>query len=263
MSQTVVGIFNSFKDAQRAFDNLLDSGFERNQVDISEDYASSYNSYSTEDRQRHDDGISSFFDNLFGTDDRQDRDRYENSVRGGTMVTVHTQSKDRAEKASTILDKLGTVETDGKDASLHTTDTTTGDKSIPVIEEELQVGKREVETGGVRVRSRIIERPVEEHLRLRTEHVHVDRNKVDRKATAAELDNFTEGEIEMTESREEAVVNKEARVTEEVNISKDVEQRDETIKEEVRETEVDVEKTSAKNTRTDAEIDHDRNKRTL
>lgn len=269
MSQTVVGIFNNVKEAQKAFDDLLDNGFDRNQVDISEDYGNSYDSYSTEERQRHDDGISGFFDSLFGTNDDNDRDKYQNAARHGTMVTVHTTSEDHAKKASTILDKVGAVDLEGDGSSHRSTDTdtnttnATGDKSIPVIEEELQVGKREVETGGVRIHSRIIERPVEENLRLRTEHVHVDRNKVDREATAAELENFTEGEIEMTESREEAVVNKEAHVTEEVNISKDVEQRDETIKEEVRETEVDVDKTSAKNSRTDEKAEHKRDKRTL
>ncbi|MGB3587150.1 MAG: YsnF/AvaK domain-containing protein [Tunicatimonas sp.] len=263
MSQTVVGIFNSLNDAQRAFDDLLDNGFERNQVDISEDYGSSYDSYNVNDRKQHDEGISGFFDTLFGTDDHKDKDKYQNAVRKGTMVTVHAQSKDKAQKASTILDKLGAIDMEGEVSGHHSTDATavTGDKSIPVIKEDLQVGKREVETGGVRVRSRIIERPVEETLRLRTEHVHVKRNPVDREATAAELDNLADGEIEMTEHREEAVVNKEARVTEEISVDKDVEERKETIRENVRETEVDIDDTSAK--RTDVDLDKDHNKRKI
>ncbi|WKN42183.1 YsnF/AvaK domain-containing protein [Tunicatimonas pelagia] len=259
MSQTVVGIFNNLKEAQKASDNLLDNGFARNQVDISEDYGSNYSTYNDTDRKSHDDGISGFFDSLFGSDDKVDN--YKTNARNGSTVSVHTQSMDRAEKARNILDEYGAIDMEG-DAGYRSTENTNtdGSKSIPVIEEEFQVGKRKVETGGVSVRSRIIERPVEESLRLRTEHVHVERNPVDRKATAAELDNFAEGEIEMTEHREEAVVNKEARVTEEINVSKDVDQRKETIREEVRETEVDVDETSAK--RTDAK--HDSNaKRTI
>jgi uncharacterized protein (TIGR02271 family) len=112
---------------------------------------------------------------------------------------------------------------------------------IPIIEENLEVGKREVRTGGVRVRSRIVERPVEESLRLREERVNIERNPVDRPATAADLQNFQERDIEMVERSEVPVVNKEARVVEEVNIAKNVEERNETIQDTVRKTEVDVE----------------------
>ncbi len=91
--------------------------------------------------------------------------------------------------------------------------------------------------------SRIVERPVEEHLRLREEHVSVDRKPVDRPATEADFKNFKEGEAEMTEHAEKPVVNKEARVVEEVNLKKETRERDQTIKDRVRETDVDVKKT--------------------
>jgi stress response protein YsnF len=118
--------------------------------------------------------------------------------------------------------------------------------SIPVIEEELEVGKRVVETGGVRVRSRIIERPVEEHLRLREEHVSVERTPVNRKATASDLENFKEGTIETTENAEVPVVGKQARVVEEVKIKKEVKERDETIRGSVKRQDVNVEKKKKK-----------------
>jgi hypothetical protein len=47
--------------------------------------------------------------------------------------------------------------------------------AIPVIEEELQVGKRQVEAGRVRVRSDVVETPVQESVALRDEHVSVER----------------------------------------------------------------------------------------
>src|SRR5690606_15367373 len=106
----------------------------------------------------------------------------------------------------------------------------------------LEVGKREVETGGARLRSRIVERPVEEHLRLRTEHVRVERNPVNRPASEADFNNFQEGEIEITEHAEVPVVNKNARVVEEICLDKEVEERDETVRETVRSTEVDVDR---------------------
>ena len=124
------------------------------------------------------------------------------------------------------------------------------DRSIPIIEENLQVGKREVETGGVRLRSRIIERPVEEHLRLREEHVNVERNPVNRPASEADLNTFREGTIELTERAEVPVVNKEARVVEEVSLNKNVEEREEVVRDTVRKTEVDVENLDRTNVRT-------------
>jgi stress response protein YsnF len=98
-----------------------------------------------------------------------------------------------------------------------------------------------VETGGARLRSRIIERPVEESLRLREERVRVERNAVNRPATEAELNSFKEGQIDMIEHAEVPVVSKEARVVEEISLSKEVEEHEETIRDTVRKTEVDVE----------------------
>jgi len=122
-----------------------------------------------------------------------------------------------------------------------TTDSSDETNRIPIIEENLEVGKREVQTGGTRIRSRIVERPVEESLRLREENVTVERTPVDRAATSADLHNFTEKEIEMTETAEVPVVSKEARVVEEVSLNKEVNERTETVSDTVRRTEVDVE----------------------
>jgi uncharacterized protein (TIGR02271 family) len=120
---------------------------------------------------------------------------------------------------------------------------------IPVIEEELHVGKREVETGGVRVQSHTVETPVEEQVTLREEHVKVERHPVNREVTNADLANFKEGEINVTTRAEEAVVSKEARVVEEVEIGKTVSERAETVRDTVRHTEVDVDETGTNTTR--------------
>lgn len=112
------------------------------------------------------------------------------------------------------------------------------------VEEQLKVGKREVARGGVRVHKYVDTDVVEETLRLREEHVDVDRRPVDRPATAADLDDaFEEKDIEMTERGEEAVVEKEARVTGEVSVGKDVNVREETVGGEVRKSRVEVEET--------------------
>lgn len=117
-----------------------------------------------------------------------------------------------------------------------------GDKTIPIINEEMQVGKKEVETGTTNIKTRIVERPVEEHIKLREEHVDVERRPVDRPATEADMAQAKEGEIKITERAEEAVVDKEARVVEEISLHKEVEERDETVRGTVRNTEVDIDK---------------------
>ena len=89
--------------------------------------------------------------------------------------------------------------------------TRSGDETvIPIVEEQLSVGKREVERGGVRVRSYVVETPVEESVTLRDETVNVERRAVNRPADVT-ADAFRERTIELTETDEEAVVAKTAR----------------------------------------------------
>jgi len=147
-----------------------------------------------------------------------------------TLGTTSTSDMD-------ITSDRGTTYTGDRDL---TSDRDITDKKIPIIEENIEVGKRTVQTGGVRLRSRIVEKPVEEELRLRTERVYVERNPVDRPASESDFTAFREGEVEVTEHAEVPVVNKEARVVEEVSLGKDVDQRTETVRDTVRKTEVDV-----------------------
>jgi uncharacterized protein (TIGR02271 family) len=116
------------------------------------------------------------------------------------------------------------------------------DAAIPVVQEQLKVGKREVQRGGVRVYSRIVETPVQENIGLREEHVQVERRPVDQQIDPGAAAAFREQSIELRETAEEAVVQKTARVVEEVVVSKDVTERQETINDTVRHTEVEVER---------------------
>jgi uncharacterized protein (TIGR02271 family) len=113
--------------------------------------------------------------------------------------------------------------------------------AIPVVQEELKVGKREVQRGGVRVFSRVVETPVNESVSLREEHVNVERRPVDQPISTADSTAFKEQSIEMRERAEEAVVQKSARVVEEVVVGKEATQRQENISDTVRHTEVQVE----------------------
>ena len=113
--------------------------------------------------------------------------------------------------------------------------------AIPVVQEDLKIGKREVQRGGVRVFSRVVETPVNETVNLREEHVNVQRRPVDQPISTADTAAFKEQSIELRAQAEEAVVQKTARVVEEVVVGKEVSQRQENVSDTVRHTEVQVE----------------------
>jgi uncharacterized protein (TIGR02271 family) len=117
---------------------------------------------------------------------------------------------------------------------------TNDNEIIPIAEERLRVGKRDVSHGRIRVRSYVVEEPVSESVNLREENVDVQRRPVDRPLTGDDR-LFEDRTIEVEERGEEAVVAKEARVTEEVVVTKDVNERTEEVSDKVRHTEVEVE----------------------
>ncbi len=123
--------------------------------------------------------------------------------------------------------------------------TATADPSmISVVQEDLVVGKREVDRGGVRIFRRVVEEPVSESINLREEHVVIDRRPVDRAVTEADL-LAGDQTIELKEMAEVAVVEKTSRVVEEVRLGKEATNRTETIQDTVRHTEIDVEQVAA------------------
>jgi uncharacterized protein (TIGR02271 family) len=272
MTKTVIGLFNNTREAQRAVLELVTSGIPREDIGVtSQDYMAGertgYDSSAETDAGDKHKGIgekiSNFFSSLFGGDDANNVGYYSDAVRrGGAVVTVDAETDDAANRAAALMDQYGATDVDERGAQSQTGGYASagardreaqpanlaegGEVAIPVMEEELQVGKRQVERGGARVRSRVIERPVEEVVRLREERVRVERRPVNRPVTEADLRAFREGTIEVTERAEEPVVSKQARVIEEVVVGKDVGERTETVRDTVRRTEVDVEETGSK-----------------
>jgi uncharacterized protein (TIGR02271 family) len=152
-------------------------------------------------------------------------------------VGLKSDNRDEQHRGYGTTDVSGTA---GSGLGAATLRTGRDEDVVERVEEELQVGKREVGRGGVRVRSYVTERPVEEQVSLREERVQVERRPVDRPVAAGDAA-FQERTIEATERGEEAVVSKEARVVEEIGIRKDVDTRTETVRDTVRQQEVEVE----------------------
>lgn len=253
MANTLVALFNSEAQARSAMDALVAAGIQETYIEKSPDKITDH----SEGDGVINTGRRGFFASLFGSDD-DTASAYEKAVdQGNTVVTVDVDDAGQRQQAVDILNRFMPIDIESQgsfsstatttgttlgtaDTTRNLTGTTSNETRIPVIEEEIHVGKREVERGGIRVVQRVTSRPVQESVTLREEHVTIERHPVNQPATAADIGAFKEGEFEIRETSEEAVVAKDARVVEEVVVSKDVEQRTETISDTVRRTDVDV-----------------------
>ncbi|HEX6533605.1 MAG TPA: DUF2382 domain-containing protein [Gemmatimonadaceae bacterium] len=111
---------------------------------------------------------------------------------------------------------------------------------IPRIEEELDVGKRRVQTGEVDVRKTIDTKHVAEQVPVAREEVEVERRPV-RDASAAPAD-LSEGEIRVPVREEEVSVEKRPVVKEEYVIRKRVAEETRPVEADLRRERIDVEK---------------------
>jgi len=272
---TLVAVYDSPEHARNAATELLGCGFSSGDVWLSSE-SDTGGTGTTATTQTGESGIAHFFRSLFGTeDDKEYRDIYPESVRRGSFVlAVTAHSDEQFKQASEIMNRHSPVEdidersaywrSQGWAGYDETAPVMTGDeiagerssyaqtrssastgameeKKIPVIEEEMKVGKREVIRGGVRIFQRMTEKPVQEQVQLREEQVKVERRPVDQPGTEADLAAFKVGSIELRETAEEPVVSKGARVVEEVVVGKEASERTETITDTVRRTDVEVE----------------------
>ena len=202
-------------------------------------------------------GLMASIKHMFGS--HEDTHGYAEGLRRGHFMLTAKVEEEDADEAIDVLEATPAIDFDEKQkewrgagwtaptsaAAPVMNDKRAADDTIQIAEENLVVGKREVERGGVRVRSYIVETPVSQQVRLRDEHVDVQRHAVDRPLDAGQ-DAFRERTIEMTETGEEAVVGKEARIKEELVIKKDVGQRTEDVQDTVRHTEVEIERIDGK-----------------
>jgi uncharacterized protein (TIGR02271 family) len=192
-----------------------------------------------------------------GVPEEEARYYAEGVRRGGTLVTVNCPDGASTERAASIMRRHGAVDINERaeqwkqqgwsgysDSQFADRETGEVQGVLPVVDEELQVGKREVSRGGVRVSTDVAETPVEETVRLREERARVERRPTNRPANEDDLQLQNQA-FEVRESAEEPVVGKRAVVTEEVLIGKETEEHDETIRDSVRHTDVNVQHTDA------------------
>jgi uncharacterized protein (TIGR02271 family) len=251
MTHTVIGFFRDTSDARKAADALMREGFDERDIDFS----SGTGNRDDRDYSERSGRIGDFFKSLFSDNDYE-KERYSHAARENSLLSVYVDDVNEAERAADILDRHGAIEVNEPYSSGVSSDTYQGSpsdtsqqfrsgvddtsESIPIIEEDVNIGKREVRRDSVRVRSRIVDRPVEETLRLREETIHVERTPADRDATDAELNDLRDETIEVEAYGEEPMVSKRSRVVEEVKVGKKVHERQEKVHESKRKTEVDI-----------------------
>ncbi len=258
MTRTITALYDERHEAEAARTQLTATGIETSQVQITSNETDGGAQASSGGQSGGGHSGGGFFSQLkdFFMPD-EDRHAYHEGVRRGGYLLTARVDESRADDVCRVLENSGAIDFDARQAEwrqsgwsgrsdLHAGSArgADGGETIPVVEEQLRVGKREVERGGVRVRSYVEETPVQEQVRLREEHVEVERHPVDRTLRGGDADQlFQERTIEMTERGEEAVIAKEAVVREEVGIRKQVDERTETISDSVRHTRVDVDDT--------------------
>ena len=262
MAKTIVGLYDDRATARKVVTELEAKGFGEDHLRSSTYEEGGLGNYDVDPKE----GATPAALKGFGIPD-DEADFYAEAVRrGGVLVIARVHDKD-AETAADIMAQNNPVPYEQRsaayredgfeayaDAKPFSQDeileergryAEEGVSRMKEIEEKLKIGKREVVRGGVKVHKYVDTEMIEETLRLREEHIDVDRRTVDREATPEDLaEAFTEDEVELVERAEEAVVEKTARVTGEVAVGKDVNYREETVGGEVRKTRVEVEETA-------------------
>lgn len=247
MAKIVLGLFDDMSKAREAVRALEAADFARENIDVRS--GEELIRQGAPAAEQSGGGFWASIKQMFsGSDEDKLSDGQVRGVRAGDALVAVLADESGAARAVQLMDDHGAEDIDsrvgGGGAGKATAAPGAGEQRIPVAEEELRVGKREVDRGGVRVRSRVIERPVEQDVTLRQEDVEVQRRPVDRPDVAQGEGAFQERSFEVHARSEEPVVEKRAHVKEEVSVSKESHQREQRVRDTVRATDVDIERLS-------------------
>lgn len=268
--ETLVAAFDTPEHARSAVDALKAGGFHGNDISVFDHSRLALVGGKSSTTAPKPPGL---WHKLFGTDlNRYEATVYGDTVNeGGTVVSVRVP-QDQVAHATGILDLHRPIDvhdravTSGAAPAAHV-DTAakslaskplapeqdvavtpklaeTHPDSMRLAEEQLEVGKKMVETGRTRVRRFTTERDVSQNVTLHDEHAEVLRTALSKPTELKEID-WADRELEMVETAEQALVSKTARVVEEVSLRKKGDEHVETIHEKLRRQQAEVEKVDA------------------
>ena len=246
MPTNIIGVFDDAGTVRKVTDELLEAGFREQDIDVLE--------------ERDEDALIGEVVER-GIAKQQARVYAEAVRRGKKLLAARSPDDESADAARAIMERYESSGDDEEEAS-SSSERGNGrrkaaaggrrqrEETVREVEEEVEVGKRRVASGGVRVTSTVTEKPVQKTVTLREEEIEVERRDVKRELSPGEAEAaFEEKTLEMTETSEEAEVEKTARVVGEVSLRKGVNERKETVRDTVRRTEVDVERLEPGNKR--------------
>jgi stress response protein YsnF len=227
MTTSIIGLFESPDLADKVRSELVKAGVKKDAVSVFSDKAG-----------------SKLVRELVERGYKEDRARqYAQAVEKGGIVIAAEAEDNKADQAIEVMNRfdLKTPEelieraSQGRNEEVET---------AQAVEETVRIGKEQV-TGGKRLVTNVTEREIEKPVTLREETVEVERHPDERRLSPDEANKaFEDKTVEVTATSERPVVSKEARVTEEVALRKQAGERQETARETVRRSDVDVENIS-------------------
>jgi len=272
----LVAVYSSLEEARRVKDRLLAEGMSSDDVRLTDAPMTGSMSGSTSEVPREPHNEGGFFNWLFAGDvPDYDRNRYSTYLNENRVaVSVRAADQHWHDRIIVIMEEFNPIDIEenghaltqehhATGAALGATSATSADYAttgrtdlgatartdmsrereevIPLVKEELEVGKRVTERR-YRVKSYVIERPVEKTVTVRDERVEIEHRPISR---TGDLSMPQDREIEVIERHEEPFAEKRVTGTEEIVVRKEVVERPETVRGTVRETKVDVEKDPA------------------
>lgn len=252
--EKIVALYDKEEKAQEAARALESSGFDSSDINVS-------NGELLRDKDIRD---SSVGQRLFGRNlSDQESTAFRRTISsGGAVLTLRTADT-QVDRAMRILNVHGPMNLRDRSASTLTSSAqTSAQMSTPVTgtgrsdaaeeevlrlaEEQIDISKRQVATGKSRIRSFVTEKPVEQQITLHEEHCEVSRRDVTDPKLAKDFDgkdiDWKDRVIEITETSEQPVVRKTARVAEEVVIRRRGSDHVETVRDTVRRQQLEVER---------------------
>ena len=245
--EKIVAVYDKAAKAKEAARALEISGFAAGDISV-------LNRDSLTDAEIHEAGL---WRRLFGRNvgDHESAVYGRTIESGGAVLTLRTADTE-VPRAMKILDVHNPVNVNERATSLgvapppaaraavqQPTPTAKFSKEevLRLAEEQLDVGKRQVETGRARIRRFVTERPVETQVTLHEEHAEMMRRAINDPSPLKDVD-WTDKVIEITETTEQAVVNKTAHVAEEVVVRREGSDHVETVRDTVRRQQVELER---------------------
>ncbi|MEI4269909.1 MAG: YsnF/AvaK domain-containing protein [Candidatus Dasytiphilus stammeri] len=249
--EKIVTLFDNFQHAQDAKRNLLKAGFKKHDISlINNDQLQGGANILV---HRHD-----IWRRLLGqslTD--QEAKIYGQAVKtGGVVLTLRTKEEDTP-RAISILNTHPLVEMSNDTVSncnnediiseknhshLSKDKKTAEEEVLELAEEKLEIGKKVVYEGSTRVRRFVTQKDVEVEIPLHEEHASILRRALKSGNCPQSADNidWSETVVEISDTHEQPVINKKAKVVEEVIVRKEGKDRVEKIRDTLRKQEIEV-----------------------